>query len=221
MLNLLLIVYICLFVHLFSIAAAGRVAGVRVLEISIGVGPALFKYKKFILKLIPINGYVKFLDSQEHFVSDADLPFAFDQLSLMRKILVILPGCTALLLLAATLNGADAWQDFCTFPTQFVTGALSPFDTAQTLLHAAGRLIQTSSFLSLLGIAAAKLAAGNLLPLVSTNGSQLIIFVAQRLGLVKPYPGPIHKFVAFVSIACWISWTLAIVSVPVLAAYDL
>ncbi|BBB68395.1 hypothetical protein UNDYM_4142 [Undibacterium sp. YM2] len=221
MLNLLLIVYICLFVHLFSIAAAGRVASVRLLEISIGMGPALFRYKKFVLKLIPIGGYVKFLDSQEHYVSDADLPFAFDQLSLVKKILVILPGCAALLLLAMALNGADAWQDFCTFPMQFVTGALSPFDTAQTLLHTASKLIQTSGFLSLMGIVAAKLAAGNLLPLVSTNGSQLIIFVAQRLGLVKPYPGPIHKFVAIVSIACWISWLLAIVSTPVIMVYGL
>lgn len=221
MLNFVLIIFICDAVHLFSIAAAGRAAGVRVREISIGVGPVLFRYKSFVLKPLPINGYVKFLDTREHIVSDAELPFAIDRLSLGRQIMVTLSGCAALIVLAAALNGAGAWQDLSALPAQYVMGALSPFGTAQTLLHEARRVINTSPLLNLLGIIAAKLAAFNLLPLAGSNGSQIIIAVAQRLGLVKPYPGAIHKLVVFITIAAIISWVLALVSGLVLTAYDL
>ncbi|MFZ6778747.1 site-2 protease family protein [Undibacterium sp. Ji83W] len=221
MLNFVLILFICDAVHLFSIAAAGRTAGARVLEISIGVGPVLFRYKRFVLKPLPINGYVKFLDTREHIVSDDDLPFAIDRLSLGRQIMIALSGCTALMIVAAALNGADAWQDFIALPAQYVMGALSPFGTAQTLLHEAWRVINTTALLSLLGITAAKLAAFNLLPLAGSNGSHIINAVAQRLGLAKPYPGAVHKLVVFITIAAIISWVLAMVSAPVLAAYGL
>lgn len=210
MLNFFLIILFCITLHLFSIAAAGQAAGTRVLELSLGMGPVLFRYKAFILKLIPLNGYVKFIDTRERVVSDADLPFAFDRLSLWRQIMVTLSGCAALMILAAVLLGAGAWQDFIALPAQYVMGALSPFGTAQTLLLEAARLINTTALPSLLGIAAAKLAAFNLLPQAGSNGSYVISAVAQRLGLVKPYPGAVHKLVVFMTIAVMISWCLAI-----------
>ncbi|MBC3920916.1 site-2 protease family protein [Undibacterium sp. CY18W] len=193
-----------------SIAAAGRAAGVRIMAISIGLGPVLIKHNGFILKLLPINGYVKFLDSRACDVSDNDLPFAFDHQSIARQIMIALAGCTVHLVLAVVLVGASAWHDWIAFPVQYVVGALSPFDDAQILLHEAGRLIDSSTFLTLMGIVAAKLAAYHLFPMVGFNGWQIIITLAQHLGLNKFAPDLIYKADAFLTIATSLSWCLAI-----------
>ncbi|MBI3729858.1 MAG: site-2 protease family protein [Burkholderiales bacterium] len=212
MLNFFLIILFCLALHLFSIAAAGQATGVRVLELSIGMGPMVFRYKAFILKLIPLNGYVKFIDTRERVVSDADLPFAFDRLSTWRQIMVTLSGCAALLVLATVLLGTGAWQDFIALPAQYVMGAVSPFGTAQTLLLEAGRVIHTTALLSLLGIVAVKLAAFNLLPQAGSNGYYVLTVLVNRSGpgANHPYPGAFHKLVVFMTIAAMISWCLAI-----------
>ncbi|MES2041270.1 MAG: site-2 protease family protein [Pseudomonadota bacterium] len=210
MLNFFLIILFCTVLHLFSIAIAGRAAGTRVLELSIGMGPKVFKHKAFILKLIPLNGYVKFIDARQSLVSEADLPFAFDRLSVWRQIMVTLSGCAALMVLATAVLGTGAWQDFIALPAQYVMGALSPFGTAQTLLHEAGRVISSSALLSLLGIVAAKLAAFNLLPQAGSNGYYILMLLIQGPGANQSYPGAFHKLVVCTTIAAMISWCLAI-----------
>lgn len=210
MLNFFIILVSCTALHVLAMASAGWGAGVKIKEISVGMGPALWRHKIFVLKLLPLNGYVKFIEANELEEDDTDLPLAFDQQPAIQRILIILAGSAALMMLALVLQGEGALQDFMAFPAQYVMGALSPVELGPALLQDAYRLIQTASFTSLLGIVAAKLAALQLLPLVGSNGSMIIIILAQRWGLNKLVPDFFSKIFVLLSIACFFSWCLAI-----------
>lgn len=211
MLQFFIILIICNTLHLLSAAAASWAAGVKIKEIALGFGPTLLRYKSLTLKLVPLTGYLKFLDTRDLAPSDDNITGAFDLQPTSRQIMIVLTGSTVQLLLATVLLGQSAWQDFLAFPEQYVMGALSPFELAPSLLRDAYHLIQSTPLLTLLGIVAAKMAAYHLLPLAGFNGLQIIGIVVHRLGLDQFAPKACFKFIAVITLVSGVSWCAAIV----------
>ena len=84
-------------IHEFGHFYIARLVGVKVLRFSIGFGKALYRHHfksglEFIVAAIPLGGYVKMLDEQEGYVSEKDLPFAFNRQPIWRRMAIILAG---------------------------------------------------------------------------------------------------------------------------------
>lgn len=95
-------------VHEFGHYWVGRKMGVHVLRYSIGFGPVLFTRKnklgtEFSLSLLPLGGYVKFLDEREGEVPAAMKGQAFNQKSISARAAIVAAGPVANFLLAIAL----------------------------------------------------------------------------------------------------------------------
>lgn len=83
--------------------------GVKILRFSVGFGKPLWMRRfgkdqtEWVLAAIPLGGYVKMLDEAEGEVAEADLPRAFNRQPLWKRVLVVLAGPMANLLLAFVL----------------------------------------------------------------------------------------------------------------------
>ena len=93
--------------HEFGHFIAARAAGVMVMRFSIGMGPALFKWRseshgtEFIIAALPIGGYISMLDTRVAPDIDEDLkPYAFDRVKPWKQIAIASAGPLANLLLA-------------------------------------------------------------------------------------------------------------------------
>ncbi len=94
--------------HEFGHFWVARRLGVQVLTYSIGFGRALWwrdaaDGTRYQVAAIPLGGYVKFLDTREYEVAPADLPLAFDRQPAWKRILIVLAGPVANLLLCLGL----------------------------------------------------------------------------------------------------------------------
>ena len=85
-------------VHEFGHYIVGRWAGMKVLRFSIGFGKPIWSHRagkddtEYCVAMIPLGGYVKFLDSREGSVDTADEGRAFDQRPIPARIAVLLAG---------------------------------------------------------------------------------------------------------------------------------
>ena len=101
--------------HEFGHFWVARRCGVKVLRFSIGFGRALYSRvgrdgTQYQLAMIPLGGYVKMLDEREEEVAPADLPMAFNQQSVFKRIAIVAAGPIANLLLCVGL----LWVAFMT-----------------------------------------------------------------------------------------------------------
>ncbi|MBQ1847848.1 MAG: site-2 protease family protein [Clostridia bacterium] len=101
-------------IHELGHYTAARLLGVKVLEFSIGMGPALVSYTskkteiKYSLRLLPIGGYVKMLGEDE----ENDDPAALNKAKPWKRLIIlssgalmnILTGVIAMFILVATPN---------------------------------------------------------------------------------------------------------------------
>lgn len=96
-------------VHEFGHFWVARRAGVKVLRFSIGFGNILWRYQQnpnsteYVLSAIPLGGYVKMVDEREGEVKPEDLPFAFNQQSLLARTAIVAAGPIFNLALAVVL----------------------------------------------------------------------------------------------------------------------
>lgn len=96
-------------VHEFGHFWVARKAGVKVLRFSIGFGSVLWKYQQtpksteYVVCAIPLGGYVKMVDEREGEVSKEDLPFSFNQQSLLARTAIVAAGPIFNLVLAIAL----------------------------------------------------------------------------------------------------------------------
>ena len=104
-------------IHEYGHFQVAKWCGVKVLKFSIGFGKPLWRRKfgldqtEFVLAAIPLGGYVKMLDEREMQVdteaefqfSEKDLCRAFNRQSVYKRILIVLAGPAANLILAITL----------------------------------------------------------------------------------------------------------------------
>src|SRR5699024_8280744 len=83
--------------HEFGHFWVARRAGVRVLQFSIGFGPALFSRigrdgVEYRIAAIPLGGYVRMLDEREAPVADAELDQPFNRKSLGQRMAIVAAG---------------------------------------------------------------------------------------------------------------------------------
>lgn len=102
-------------VHEFGHFQVARWCGVRVLKFSFGFGKLIYAKKmgrdetEFLISALPLGGYVKMLDERElsedelKSYTKADLARAFNRQSVWKRILIVLAGPVANLLLAILL----------------------------------------------------------------------------------------------------------------------
>ncbi|MGL4566345.1 MAG: RIP metalloprotease RseP [Halioglobus sp.] len=95
-------------VHEFGHFWVARRCGVRVLQFSIGFGPALLRWRdslgtQYSIAAIPLGGFVKMLDEREGEVPAADLGAAFNRKPVLQRIAVVSAGPLANFILAVAV----------------------------------------------------------------------------------------------------------------------
>lgn len=98
--------------HEFGHYWAARRLGVKVTRFSIGFGKPLWRHQKspdateFVIGALPLGGYVKMVDEREGTVAPADLPYAFNRQSVMRRTGIVAAGPIFNFLLAVLIYWA-------------------------------------------------------------------------------------------------------------------
>lgn len=96
-------------IHEYGHFLVARLCGVKVLQFSIGFGRAFYKRRfgrdgtEFILAIFPLGGYVRMLDEREAPVAPHELARAFNRQPVWKRMLIVLAGPLANLLLAVAL----------------------------------------------------------------------------------------------------------------------
>lgn len=89
----MLVIAIMVFIHEFGHFTAGRLLGFRILDFSIGFGPAVFKFKKnditYALRAIPLGGACRFYGEEDDVIEDA---VAFNSQKPWKRLIVIFAG---------------------------------------------------------------------------------------------------------------------------------
>lgn len=124
-----------------------RWCGVRVLRFSVGFGKVLWKWQKspqhteWAISAIPLGGYVKMLDQREGPVQEKDLPYAFDQQSLLRRTLIVVAGPLANFVLAVLIYW---WLLMAGLPglRAFVDEPIAGSPAATAGIHAGDEILQ-------------------------------------------------------------------------------
>ena len=101
----LLTLAVLIAVHEFGHFWVARRCGVRVLQFSIGFGPALLRWRdslgtQYSIAAIPLGGFVKMLDEREGEVPAAELGAAFNRKPVLQRIAVVSAGPLANFILA-------------------------------------------------------------------------------------------------------------------------
>src|SRR5574343_76826 len=106
-LSFLLVIGVLVTFHEFGHFLAARLCGVKVLTFSIGFGKPLWARTigdtEWRLAWIPLGGYVRMLDEREAPVDSHDRPRAFNQRPVWQRMIIVLAGPVANLLLAVLL----------------------------------------------------------------------------------------------------------------------
>jgi regulator of sigma E protease len=113
--SFLIAIAILVAVHELGHCLTALALRVKVLRFSIGFGPRLVAWRssrlgtEFVVSLLPLGGYVKFLDERDGEVSEADRPSAFNVQSLKVRAAIVAGGPVANLLLAIVLFASVNW----------------------------------------------------------------------------------------------------------------
>ena len=103
-------------IHEFGHFWVARKLGFKVLRFSVGFGKPLYKrvgpapdYTEFVIAALPLGGYVRMLDERDGAVAPEDLPRAFTRRPPWQRILVLLAGPAANIVLAVFLLWIIFW----------------------------------------------------------------------------------------------------------------
>ncbi|GGC64358.1 site-2 protease family protein [Undibacterium terreum] len=205
-------VVLCILIHTAAIVITARLNKVVIREVSFGAGPSLFRRSRLQIKILPIASSVRFKDTRTELLEEGETEGALDRQKLSVQWLITLSGCLALLILAFAMLGPDAADVFIHAFSVLAMATLSPFSTAQTLLHSAADFILHAPFFNMLSIGAAILAAINLLPLLGTNGSAAILLLLRGLGINKEPSQDVLKIWGGLSLCVGLSWLAALIT---------
>ena len=99
LLSFLAVIGILVTVHEYGHYIVGKLFGVKVLCFSVGFGRPIYKYKskkgdktEYRLSIIPLGGYVQFLDSRNDEVQPQEIKRSFDHQPLFSKISILFAG---------------------------------------------------------------------------------------------------------------------------------
>lgn len=102
-------------VHEYGHYRVARACGVKVLRFSVGFGRVIWRRQatpdstEFTLSMLPLGGYVKFLDEREAPVLPGERDQAFNNRPLRQRVAIVAAGPLANLLLAVLLFAAAGW----------------------------------------------------------------------------------------------------------------
>ncbi len=102
----ILAVFVVILLHEAGHFLVAKTFGVRVLRFSIGFGKSLWSHTsrsgtEYVLALLPLGGYVRLLDDREIPVSRAESRRAYNRQNLIVRMLIVLAGPVANLIIAA------------------------------------------------------------------------------------------------------------------------
>lgn len=165
-------------VHLGGFVLAGLLGGATIEKVEIFSGLKLvavnFRGVPLSLGSIPTGGSVAFKGMA--YSEEATEEKSFRRLPLAWRVVIIASGPFAVLLLASVCIGpVEAGRSLANGFHQLVLGAFAPLSQGQILLQKTLYLFHTQAFVIVLGVVAAKIAAGNLLPVPPMNGGQLLM----------------------------------------------
>src|SRR3954471_17591225 len=96
-------------IHEFGHYLVARICGVKVLRFSVGFGKPLWVFRRgpdrteWVIAALPFGGYVKMLDEREGPVAPHELHRAFNRMSVVRRIAIVVAGPLANFLLAIVI----------------------------------------------------------------------------------------------------------------------
>ncbi|CAN5312724.1 RIP metalloprotease RseP [soil metagenome] len=111
----LLTLGVLVIVHEYGHYRVARLCGVKVLRFSVGFGRVIWRRQaspdatEFTLSMLPLGGYVRFLDEREAPVLPAERAQAFNNRPLRQRVAIVAAGPLANLLLAVLLFAAASW----------------------------------------------------------------------------------------------------------------
>ncbi|WP_187395167.1 site-2 protease family protein [Pigmentiphaga aceris] len=208
---LLSAVVLCVLLHTFVIALCAAAFGIKVREVSIGLGPTAFSIGRLTLRALSFGSSVRFKDSREEELDESDMHDAFDGRSALVQMLIGLSGCIALVALSAAIWQSEAIRLVLDGFVQILWGAASPRVKAQAFLAQAEQVLAGLPFLAVLGLVAAKLAAFNLLPLPAANGGFVLATLGRVFGIAQQWPEKLTSGLLLVYFAIALSWLAALV----------
>ena len=144
MTQLYLAILLAMLLHLAAMALVARSLGMTVRWVAFGIGPIVFQRPGFRLGALPLGGHVRLLHSVEDALPESQWSMAMDKRPVQQQLAVTLAGCAVLLAAALVLGGKTGLEAFLSFPAQLLTGVLSPFQGAQTLLRDAAAWAQSA-----------------------------------------------------------------------------
>lgn len=150
-----LILGVLVIVHEYGHYLAARSLGVKVLRFSVGFGKPLLSRKigrdgtEWSLGVFPLGGYVKMLDEREGMVPQEEQGRSFNRQSVWRRMLIVVAGPMANLLLAVFLYWGLFWygteepKPLLGTPPQASAAAKAGFENGEEVLKVAGNAVRT------------------------------------------------------------------------------
>lgn len=177
--ELIVSIFLVMAVHVLSFALAARIFRIQVLGISLGYGWKLFSVGLITIRLIPLGGFTKLLDTRDEERQYADPKQAFNHQSMWVQLLVVLSGLVILILVASLVLGDQVVPLLTSGMQQWILAAILPLSKAQEYLQQIMQFIGDASFIEILAVTAVKMTAMNLLPFPNLNGGQALLILAR------------------------------------------
>ncbi len=197
--------------HLFVMASIGKLFGITVREISIGIGLRLLHYGIFSFRLIPFSGHVEFKSAIEDSMDNVDTTNAFDAQPTWKKTVVILSGPVLCAGIAVLLLGERAWREFLATFQEVLWGTLSPRFTGQRYLANAIEFIKQEPLVSILAVLMAKGSAFHLIPFPILSGGRALMLLANSVKASSTLTQDVIHWLMLAHLLVWLSWIVAII----------
>lgn len=134
----------------------------------------------------------------------------FDGLALLPKLLITLCGPISVALLAAVCLGRDALTALELGFSQVWLGALSPWETAQSLLTDMMNHLRHDDLNTLIGLTAAKVCAINLTPYSGSSGFRSLLLLVGRGRPNRSWESRLFKWGIWPLMILLLGWALAL-----------
>lgn len=207
----ILALYFATAIHIVSAALVSRALGIVIHEVSIGIGPVIWVTGRWRWKAIPFIGYIKYPGVASELLEGETREVAFELQPVWRRIVALLSGCSALVLVALVLLQQQGWESFARGFSQVIFGALAPMTVAQQSLAEYAEFVESASFLAVLGVICAKVAAWNLLPLPTSNSGLAVLTLLAPRGLPEVWTIFLILGTFLIHLLMAASWAVALI----------
>ena len=210
MIELLISITVFMVIHTSSMALFMPIFGVKVMEVSYGIGPTLLSVGKFKFQPIPIGGYVRALDSREEELTDEDLSGALNHQPVATQVFLPLSGCILIILISFLILGESAITSLISGFQDVIFGALRPLTEGQEIIQRSRDFIQSSTLITVIAVVQLKFVALNLMPLSTLNGGQAIVNLLKMGKPAVDWENIVFKISLLVALVIALSWGSAL-----------